>query len=61
MPGVRTPDERQVVDEYGENGSIDDVLNRAASVYDDDLTVLAECSYAETAMPAVTSITLYQG
>jgi hypothetical protein len=31
--------------EYGAEGSIDDVLNRVQSVHDDDLTVLAEFQY----------------
>ncbi len=52
--GIIYPDGRALNYEYGAEASINDVLNRVASVHDDDLTVLAEFQYLGSAMPAVT-------
>lgn len=54
--GIIYPDGRALNYEYGDEGSIDDVLNQVQSVHDDDLTVLAEFQYVGSAMPVVTKL-----
>ena len=50
------PNGRTISYEYGEAGSIDDVLNRVQSAHDDDLAVLAEFNYLGTMTPSVSTL-----
>ena len=51
------PDGRLIPYDYGTENSIDDVLNRVASIHDDaTLEVLAEFGYLGAAMPAITTL-----
>ena len=56
VTSITLPDGRQVATEFGSTGSIDDALNRPASLHDADLTVLAEWTYAGAGITATSKL-----
>ncbi|MBB5036796.1 RHS repeat domain-containing protein [Prosthecobacter dejongeii] len=53
--GIIYPNGRAIAYEYGESGSIDDVLNRVRSVHD-DMETLTEYQFVGVSMPVVSTI-----